>query len=122
MPVGEKRKRSAPKGDTSSKKIKMQYSREDHEQYYQGVSVLDLPGMGCGNCVLGTPGFTFQSPLDGLMRFEVMSGTKGLGTGGIRICVPSNGPKYAPYSPVFMVPLKHIGQYYLRCQVCFRDS
>lgn len=83
------------------------------EQYYQGVSVLDLSGLGCGRYLLGTPGFTFQSPLDGVMRFEVMSGTEGLGTGGIRLCVPRKSGESLEDSidsPVFMVPFRHVGQ------------
>lgn len=107
MPVGAKRKRGAQKGGLTSKKARC--SRENQEQYHQGVSVLDLPGLGCGNCLLGTPGFNFQSPLDGVMRFEIMSGNKGLGTGGIRLCVPEN-LKEGIDSPVFMVPFKHIEQ------------
>lgn len=112
MPVGAKRKRGAQKGGATSKKTRC--SREEQEQYRQGVDILELSGMGCGTCLLITPGFTFQSPLDEVMTFEVMSGAKGPGTGGIRLCGPSKGPKDFD-SPVFMVPFRHVGEYHRLC-------
>lgn len=112
MPAGAKRKRGAQKGSANSKKVKC--STEDRQQYYQGVDILELSGLGCGTYLLGTPGFTFQSPLEGVMRFEVMSGTKGPGTGGIRLCGPSKGPRDVD-SPVFMVPFRHVGEHHRLC-------
>ncbi|KAL2276796.1 hypothetical protein FJTKL_00455 [Diaporthe vaccinii] len=48
------------------------------------------------------------------MRFEVMSGTEGLGTGGIRLCVPRKSGESLEDSidsPVFMVPFRHVEQF-----------
>lgn len=85
----------------------------NEDQYYQDVDHSELPsGFGCGSYLLGTPTFTFQSPLDGLMRFEVMSGMEGPGTGGLRLCGPCEDLKDAADSPIFMVPFQNVGQYH----------
>lgn len=113
MPVRAKRKRTAKNGGSAPKRSKKANaeSREWEIQYYQGDSALELSGLGCGSYLLGSPYLDFHSPLEGLMRFEIMSGMKGSGTGSIRLRAFSEDPDDI-LSPLFVFPFQHVGQYH----------
>ncbi|KAK7697272.1 hypothetical protein SLS64_013706 [Diaporthe eres] len=109
MPAAAKRKTTAKKGGSTSKKARVDLNED---QYYQGVNHSEFgSGFGCGSYLLGTPHFTFQSPVDGLMRFEVHSGMEGPGTGGFRLCVSCEDAEGTVDSPIFMVPFQHVEQF-----------
>ncbi|KAF5484639.1 hypothetical protein CGCS363_v014101 [Colletotrichum siamense] len=96
-------------------KRSMEEGREWQHQYYQGVSVSDLSGMGCGWCRLITPEVPFHSPFTCKGHIESMSGTEGPGSGGLRLCGPKNYMgvnKDGIFDAVFMIPYKHIGRHY----------
>ncbi|KAM5356270.1 hypothetical protein ACJ41O_002916 [Fusarium nematophilum] len=82
--------------------------REWIQQYYQGVSVLELAGFGCGSSTFSGPKFDFVSPFQDKGKIEIMSGTKGPGSGGIRII--RGNPSDPRQSNIFMVPFRHIEQ------------
>ncbi|MCJ1381947.1 hypothetical protein MMC17_005059 [Xylographa soralifera] len=73
------------KGNTNGrqKRLKPDASVEEdcewEHQYWQGKSIFELSGMGCGWCRFISPFVPSQSPIDGQMWFEVMSGTEGHG-------------------------------------------
>jgi hypothetical protein len=117
MPAGGKRKRTAKDGGSTPKRPKMSKAalRDFQMQYYQGVDALELEGCGSGTYLLGSPNITFHCPMDGLMWFEIMSGTKGAGTGCIRLCAPGKYPQDV-LAPTFVVPFRHVGQYH--CPPC----
>lgn len=102
----------APRKDVRTFKS-LEECREWQHQYWQGKSILELDGLGCGLHLLGSPLLPSQSPIDGRMRFEIMSGTNEAGSGGIRLCAPED---YWPSErsdvgqPIFLVPLGHIGK------------
>lgn len=116
MPAGTKRKRTAKKSGSASRKdgsISKKSRIDLHErQYFQGLSGSDFgPWFGCGSSLLQTPSFTFQSPVDGLMRFEIDSGENPEGPGeGLRLYVPCDNLKDVVNEPTFMVPFQHVGQ------------
>ncbi len=83
--------------------------RERTDQYLHGVSIRSLPGLGCGTCTLGTPPVTSHYPIKGQMRFEVMSGTEGAGSGSVRLAGPPFGLDFDTESDIFMVPFCHLG-------------
>ncbi|CAI0647423.1 unnamed protein product [Colletotrichum noveboracense] len=97
-------------------KRSMEEGREWQHQYYQGVSVSDLPGMDCGWCRLITPEVPFHSPFTCKGHVESMSGTEGPGSGGLRLCGPKNYMgihKDGIFDAVFMIPYKHIEQVFI---------
>ncbi|KAJ0329343.1 hypothetical protein COL922a_012852 [Colletotrichum nupharicola] len=80
-------------------KRSMEEGREWQHQYYQGVSVSDLPGWAAGGG-----------------HVESMSGTEGPGSGGLRLCGPKNYMgihKDGIFDAVFMIPYKHIEQVFI---------
>ncbi|KAL9105637.1 MAG: hypothetical protein Q9227_009216 [Pyrenula ochraceoflavens] len=112
-----KRRRTLSKRDNAAQKAQktsdnVRKRRELSDQYYQGRSVLEFPGLGIGWYLLGTPYLPFQSPLSGQARIEVMSGMKNKGPGGIRICASDDyWPNEDPITqPIIMVPIQHIEQ------------
>lgn len=110
MPAAAKRKATAKKGGSTSKKAKVDHNER---QYCQGVSHTESgSGLGCGSYLFGTPILAFQSPVDGLMTIEVDSGRDGPGTGGFRLCVPCQDIEGVVNSLTFMVPSQHVGQYH----------
>ncbi|KAL1864592.1 hypothetical protein Daus18300_007609 [Diaporthe australafricana] len=107
MPAGAKRKRNATEQgsapEKTSEELKELKALED--QYYQGLDMSKIgPGLGCGECLLKTPLLTFQSPVMGLMSIEIMSGTRGPGTGGFRFSARDET------STTFLVPFQHVEQ------------
>lgn len=113
MPPAAKRKTTTKKGGSTSKKPRVDLNEN---QYYQGVSQYEFTsGPGHGSCLLEIPNLTFQSPVDGLMRFEVDSGMERPGTGGFRLGVPCEDTQDVVNSPTFMVPFQHVGQYHCLC-------
>ncbi|KPM45761.1 hypothetical protein AK830_g797 [Neonectria ditissima] len=85
-------------------------NREWTNQYYQGKSVLDFHGLGCGSCPLSSPQITFMSPFADEGSLEIMTGVDGLGTGGLRLVKgPSNDPGRG-LPDTFMVPLQNVEQ------------
>lgn len=86
---------------------------EWQRQYYQGVSISELAGMGCGWHLLGTPPLPFQAPFTCDGKMEIMAGTKGEGSGGIRLCGPKDYWGISDdgvHDAVFLIPFKHIGK------------
>ncbi|KAF4780687.1 hypothetical protein HER10_EVM0001033 [Colletotrichum scovillei] len=87
--------------------------REWTKQYYQGVSISDLHGMGCGFCNLSTPRVPFSSPFTCDGRIEVMSGSEGPGDGSIRLCGPKDyfdKSEDGIWDAIFLIPFKHIAK------------
>lgn len=84
---------------------------ERHQQYYQGVGITELHGLGCGHHLFGTPRVPFQAPFECDAFFEVMSGTRGAGSGGIRLCGPEEQDEIV--GDVFLIPFQHVGEYLL---------
>lgn len=117
MPAAAKRKTTAKKGGSMSKKAKKGCSMSkkarlnlNEDQSYQEIDHSELGSwFGCGSYLFGTPELTFQSPIDGLMRFEIMSGTGDPGTGGLRLCASYEDPKDFD-TPTFMIPFQIVGE------------
>lgn len=117
MPAAAKRKTTAKKGGSTSKKAKTGGSMSkkarldlNERQYYQDIDHSELGSwFGCGTYLFGTPDLTFQSPMDGLMWFEIMSGTGDPGTGGLRLCASYEDPKDFD-TPTFMIPFQNVGE------------
>ena len=82
--------------------------REWAHQFWQGKSITDLGGMGCGFYTLGSPWLPSQYPSPDETRLEIMTGTDGDGGGSIRLCGPRDywGDKS---DACFLVPAAHIG-------------
>ncbi|MCJ1282853.1 hypothetical protein MMC26_002179 [Xylographa opegraphella] len=86
---------------------------EDWEcQYWQGKDDLELEGVGCGWCRFISPFVPSQSPIDGKVRIEVMSGTEGPRDGSIRLCASDDywPSEPADFQPIFLIPAAHIEQ------------
>ncbi|KAF6812948.1 hypothetical protein CPLU01_14778 [Colletotrichum plurivorum] len=90
------------RGGSSARNV----DQERHRQYYQGVSISDLHGLGCGFHLLGSPKVPFQAPFACDGSFEVMSGTEGVGSGGIRLCGPQEEGDII--GDVFLIPFQHV--------------
>ncbi|KAK3686425.1 hypothetical protein LTR37_019813 [Vermiconidia calcicola] len=60
-------------------------------QYFQGKSITELRGMGCGTYTLGAKNLLFISPLGKRMDVEFMTGTGGDCGGSIRVCEKCDG-------------------------------
>lgn len=81
-------------------------------QYYQGKSISDLPGgTGCGFCLLSSPRIPSQAPINGKMRFELMSGDGKETCPSLRLCGPEN--YYGPddVGPIFLLTFLHMGEF-----------
>lgn len=84
--------------------------REWRNQYHQGKSIVsDLHGMGCGFCWFISPFVEFFSPCRDKGHFEVMGGTKGTGSGSIRLCMGDSVDLTEGH--IFLIPFQHIGQF-----------
>ncbi|KAI3398899.1 hypothetical protein diail_8408 [Diaporthe ilicicola] len=116
MPAGAKRKRTAAEGSAPEmtgeelKELKKIKAMVGEDQYYQGVGIpktrSDLEGV---ERLLMTPFFHFQSPVVKPMTVEVLSGTRGPGSGGLWLRTRASSDDL-PGSPAFMVPFKHVEQ------------
>ncbi|KAB5526386.1 hypothetical protein GE09DRAFT_471006 [Coniochaeta sp. 2T2.1] len=85
--------------------------REWQKQFYQGVDIMELHGLGCGWYLLGGPYVASQYPSPTETKLEISGGTKGTGSGSIRLCGPRN--YYGPgdwKDAIFLVPFAHIAQ------------
>ncbi|TDZ24713.1 hypothetical protein Cob_v002436 [Colletotrichum orbiculare MAFF 240422] len=97
--------------DAASKAAGHEWAR----QYYQGVPIGKLSGMGCGLHILGSPEVPFQSPFPCDGRFEISSGTgpKGSGGGSIRLIGPKNywgDSEEGILDAILLVPFRHVEQ------------
>ena len=82
--------------------------REWAHQFWQGKSITDLGGMGCGFYTLGSPWLPSQYPSPDETRLEIMTGTDGDRGGSIKLYGPRDywGDGL---DACFMVPAAHIG-------------
>ncbi|KAJ3537754.1 hypothetical protein NM208_g6187 [Fusarium decemcellulare] len=74
----------------------------------RGVSSMDLAGLGCGSCTFGSPKLDFFYPFQEKGRVEIMTGTKGPGSGSMRLIRGNSSDPV--HSDIFMVPARHIEQ------------
>lgn len=88
-----------------------------------GKDYSEFEGLGCGSCRLIGPYIQFMSPFCGVGHLEISEGTKGLGTGCIRLC---RGPEVVDdfeymkklkrnkipdhELDIFLIPFRHIGE------------
>jgi hypothetical protein len=116
------RRPHGPKAKSSNMGEKTAADLEWTMQYFQGKSITDLHGCGCGSYTFGTRDYIpFKSPYNGLMRVEVMDGsTNPSSGGGIRLCSPDDRhgsletkakDKREGEAPVFLVPFSQTGAF-----------
>ncbi|TDZ30622.1 hypothetical protein C8035_v002079 [Colletotrichum spinosum] len=97
--------------DPASKAAGHEWAR----QYYQGVPIGKLSGMGCGLHILGSPEVPFQSPFPCDGRFEISSGTgpKGSDGGSISLIGQKNywgDSEEGILDAILLVPFRHVEQ------------
>ena len=84
--------------------------REWSNQFYQGKSIMDLSGVGCGFYTLGSPWVPSQYPSPNETRLELMTGTDGDRGGSINLYGPRDYWDIKLCSDAcFIVPAAHIG-------------
>jgi len=98
---------------TSAAFVRHEERRRWHNQFYQGRCITQLPGLGCGWHLLGTPRVPSQCPFTPEMRLEVSDGLD-VGRGSIRMCGPHD--EWAEdvmgdgnVEATILLPVAHIG-------------
>ncbi|KAK1749781.1 hypothetical protein QBC47DRAFT_395303 [Echria macrotheca] len=85
--------------------------REWTDQFYQGKSIMDLSGVGCGFYTMGSPWVPSQHPSPKETRLELMTGTDGDRGGSIKLYGPRHYWGSGECSDAcFLVPAAHIEQ------------